>query len=115
MEAYAFLKAFDNLCKSQTNCNTCPLNNFWGCGSIATDISGEGYEEEFKKAAKIIEKWKDENMKNNDLECVCQREEWEEGETFYFSSSWDGGIEYNYINNVKFCPVCGRKLPEREL
>lgn len=32
------------------------------------------------------------------------------GDTLYSSSDWDGGIGFDYIYNIKFCPVCGREL-----
>ena len=43
-------------------------------------------------------------------EC-CSYKSLEDGDTLYTYSSWDGGIEFNYIRNIKYCPVCGRKLP----
>lgn len=44
--------------------------------------------------------------------CVCIERGLEKGDTLYISSDWDGGIGFDYIHNIKFCPVCGRKLPE---
>lgn len=35
----------------------------------------------------------------------------EEGDTLYAHSEWDGGIGFDYIYDIKYCPVCGRKLP----
>lgn len=32
------------------------------------------------------------------------------GDTLYESSDWDGGIGFDYIRNIKYCPLCGRKL-----
>ena len=44
-------------------------------------------------------------------ECkLCQNIEIERGDTLYKSSSWDGGVGYDYIDNVQYCPLCGRKL-----
>lgn len=34
----------------------------------------------------------------------------EEGDTLYDMSDWDGGIEFNYIRNIQYCPICGKKL-----
>lgn len=45
-------------------------------------------------------------------ECVCKDRGLEKGDTLYISSDWDGGIGFDYIHNIKFCPVCGRELPE---
>ena len=36
----------------------------------------------------------------------------EKGDTLYQSSSWDGGVGYDYIHNIQYCPKCGRKLEE---
>lgn len=42
-------------------------------------------------------------------ECtLCQ--ELEPGDTLYKGSDWDGGIGYDYIRNIKYCPICGAKL-----
>jgi hypothetical protein len=32
------------------------------------------------------------------------------GDTLYASSDWDGGVGFDYIRDIKYCPVCGRKL-----
>lgn len=34
----------------------------------------------------------------------------EAGDTLYESSDWDGGIGFDYIRGIKYCPLCGRKL-----
>ena len=34
----------------------------------------------------------------------------EQGDTLYESSDWDGGICFDYIRDIKYCPLCGRKL-----
>ena len=39
---------------------------------------------------------------------IC--ENLEDGDTLYVSSDWDGGIGFDYIRDIKYCPVCGRKL-----
>lgn len=39
---------------------------------------------------------------------VCKKLEY--GDTLYAYSDWDGGIGFDYIRNIKYCPVCGRKL-----
>ena len=44
--------------------------------------------------------------------CVCKEWDLEQGDTLYYQTSWEGGIEYNYIENIKYCPICGKKLPE---
>lgn len=37
----------------------------------------------------------------------------EAGDTLYAMSSWDGGLGFDYIRSIRFCPVCGRRLKER--
>lgn len=44
---------------------------------------------------------------------VCQ--DLEDGDTLYAYGTWDGGIEFNYIHNIHFCPVCGKKLLTYEM
>lgn len=39
---------------------------------------------------------------------VC--EELEDGDTLYKGISWDGGVGYDYIWDIHYCPKCGRKL-----
>ena len=34
----------------------------------------------------------------------------EKGDTLFESSDWDGGIGYDYIRNIQFCPLCGKEL-----
>ena len=43
------------------------------------------------------------------MECeFCQNHE--QGDTLYEPSDWDGGIGFDYIRNIKYCPLCGREL-----
>lgn len=44
--------------------------------------------------------------------CVCKDRGLERGDTLYISADWDGGIGFDYIHNIQFCPVCGKELPE---
>ena len=37
-------------------------------------------------------------------------EEHEDGDTLYEMSSWDGGIGFDYIRDIKYCPLCGKEL-----
>ena len=32
------------------------------------------------------------------------------GKTLYSNSDWKDGIGFEFIYNIKFCPVCGREL-----
>ena len=31
------------------------------------------------------------------------------GDTLYESSTWDGGIGFDYIRDIKYCPICGKE------
>ena len=42
---------------------------------------------------------------------IC--ENLEAGDTLYASSDWDGGLGLDYIRDIQYCPVCGRKLAEQ--
>lgn len=34
------------------------------------------------------------------------------GDTLYESSDWDGGIGFDYIRDIKYCPICGKELQD---
>lgn len=43
------------------------------------------------------------------LDCsFCRQHEC--GDRLYESSDWDGGIGFDYIRDIRFCPICERKL-----
>lgn len=48
----------------------------------------------------------------DEKKCVCEYYELEQGDTLYVSAHWDGGLAFDYIRDIKFCPVCGKELPE---
>ena len=51
-------------------------------------------------------------VKRNKKPCtIC--EGMESGDTLYSMSDWDGGIGFDYIRDIKYCPVCGRELQKR--
>ena len=31
-------------------------------------------------------------------------------DTLYMGNDWDGGIGFEYIRHIKYCPICGCKL-----
>ena len=33
------------------------------------------------------------------------------GDTLYECNGWDGGLSFDYIRNIKYCPLCGKELP----
>ena len=46
-------------------------------------------------------------------ECVfCKNHE--PGDWLYESSDWDGGIGFDYVNNIQYCSICGKKLKTYE-
>ena len=43
------------------------------------------------------------------LDCnFCRQHEC--GDTLYESVYWDGGVSFDYIRDIRFCPICGREL-----
>jgi hypothetical protein len=34
------------------------------------------------------------------------------GDTLYESADWDGGIGYDFIRDIKYCPICGKELQD---
>ena len=43
---------------------------------------------------------------------LCRDDRLEKGDTLYQSSDWDGGIGFDYISDIQFCPKCGRELTQ---
>lgn len=39
----------------------------------------------------------------------------EDGDTLYETSDWDGGIGFDYIKDIHYCPICGKKLKVEKL
>lgn len=37
-----------------------------------------------------------------------------DGDTLLQYSDWDGGIGYDYVRPIHYCPLCGRKLQTEE-
>ena len=68
------------------------------------------YEKEFSCDDKKPPKDWHEQLK---LDCdFCRKHE--KGDTLYELSSWDGGVGYDYIRDIKYCPICGRELFDGE-
>ena len=40
----------------------------------------------------------------------CKNRGLEDGDTLYISADWDGGIGFDFIRNIHYCPKCGRRL-----
>ena len=48
-----------------------------------------------------------------EAECeFCKNHDLEYGDTLYLQTSWDGGIGYEYVEPVRYCPICGRDLKQ---
>ena len=73
------------------------------CGRFKCTIDCERYATDL--AIKVFEM-------TDEKKCICEYEDLEQGDTLYIEHSWDGGIEFDYIRNIKFCPVCGKELPD---
>lgn len=74
------------------------------CNSYFTQEEISAQSEFYKENDDLISRQKE--QKEPCLAC----ESLENGDTLYFMSDWDGGIGFDYIRNIKYCPVCGRKL-----
>ncbi len=47
----------------------------------------------------------------NDVPCdFCSSYGLEDGDTLYISADWDGGVAFDYVRDIHYCPKCGRKL-----
>lgn len=51
------------------------------------------------------------NMAKEKCRC-CDYNSLEEGATLLISLNWDSGYAFEEIRDIKYCPVCGKKLPE---
>lgn len=40
----------------------------------------------------------------------CKNRGLEDGDTLYISADWDGGIGFDFIRDIHYCPKCGRRL-----
>lgn len=48
---------------------------------------------------------------NQDVPCdFCSNYGLEDGDTLYISADWDGGVAFDYVRDIHYCPKCGRKL-----
>lgn len=62
----------------------------------------DGKKDADRSAPKTYKEWVE-------LECKFCRSH-ERGDTLYESADWDCGIGFDYIRDIKFCPLCGREL-----
>ena len=45
------------------------------------------------------------------VKCECEfGKNHEQGDSLFESSDWDGGIGFDYIRGIKYCPICGGLL-----
>lgn len=88
-------------------CDSC-REEFPECHAVTGDIIfGDGEGEDNICACRYY--IPDTYMKREKSPCgVC--EGLENGDTLYIQTSWDNGIGFDYIQNIEFCPVCGRRL-----
>ena len=42
--------------------------------------------------------------------CICEYL-LEKGDILYRPVDWDGGIAFDSIKDIKYCPCCGKELP----
>ena len=47
--------------------------------------------------------------------CSCDDYVLEKGDTLYAYFSDEYGMRFDYIEGIKYCPVCGKELPEAKV
>ena len=83
-------------CKPGIDCGACPYKEDQKC-----------YDDLMDDAIALLQAHKEADVKQNNCDFCANHES---GDTLYESSSLDGGVGYDYIRNIKFCPLCGSKL-----
>lgn len=65
----------------------------------------------FEHLPSIEQRWKAPTSEKEQLSLDCDFcRQHECGDKLYESSDWDGGIGFDYIRDIRFCPICGREL-----
>ena len=49
-----------------------------------------------------------------DKKCICEMENLEQNDNLYKMIDFDGGFGFDIIFDIKYCPVCGKLLPEEQ-
>ena len=49
----------------------------------------------------------------NEKECFCEEWALEKGDRLYKMTSWDHGIGFEDVEPIKYCPICGKELPDK--
>lgn len=78
-----------------------------------TEADGEDMISDWVKTL-VHEELKQQLPKRGDGCDICRNGNLEEGDTLYKSSDWDGGIGFDYIRDIRFCPICGRELEAQD-
>lgn len=93
-EVSCVLTMFGKCSYNKTGCSDCEIKD-----KIRKALSERPQGEDVLKEARI----------NTDKKCsFCENHC--KDDTLYESSSWDGGIGFDYIRDIKFCPLCGKEL-----
>ena len=91
--------------KDCRNCKYGKYNDHWDlyfCYYSGDCNDGDKWE----PSAQLEQRYTEEEKKESCSACGSL----ENGDTLYSSCDWDGGIGFDYIRDIKYCPVCGRKL-----
>lgn len=100
-------------------CQAC--NNYEVCKASGKSTRGshqncwQSFMDRFDKDASVPSKTVFESIKQGLEEAVAYQncpvcKNIERGDTLYSCSDWDGGIGFDYIRDIQYCPACGRKL-----
>ena len=78
---------------------------------LERQINSEDTNQEIKSILQTTyEYWRDEADYISKT-CDCEYNDLEDGDTLYVYNSWDGGIMFDAIHDIHFCPYCGKRLP----
>lgn len=75
------------------------------------------YENDVCDCKELVDSWNAdewiERLFGDKMEEKCEFcESHYKGDTLYESADWDGGIGYDFIRDIKYCPLCGKELKD---
>ena len=94
IKKYVKLDSVINIC-----CNECGLN---------CPYNQECEEIQYIRSLPTIDFNADDSQEENYCCEFCANHE--DGDTLYETSDWDGGIGFDYIRDIHYCPICGQRL-----
>ena len=84
-------------------------------GDISCNKGYNGGTCPLKKSASLADRRKPPKTEQEQLSLDCYFcRNHSQGDTIYERSDWDGGVGFDRIPNIKYCPMCGRELFKEE-